>query len=65
MPHDHVSWNRLDELNSIVCLEISDLVFDLANNSEISHIEHKLGVDVDLIRDFPQSIFDEEDVASL
>ena len=49
MPHDHVSRDRLDELNCIVCLEISNLVFDFTNNSEVVHIEHELGVDIDLI----------------
>ena len=65
MSHDLVSWDRLDELNSIVSLEISNLVFDFTNNSEVSHIEHELSVDVDLIRDLSQSIFDKQDVASL
>ena len=65
VPHDHVSWNRLDELNCIVRLEISNLVFDFTNNSEVVHIEHELCVDIDLIRDLSQSIFDKKDVASL
>ena len=65
VPHDHVSWNGLDELNCIVRLEISNLVFDFTNNSEVVHIEHELCVDIDLIRDLSQSIFDKKDVTSL
>ena len=46
MPDDLVSWNRLDQLDLIVSLEIGHLVPHLADNLEVGGTEHELHVDV-------------------
>ena len=65
MPDYLIGRNCLDELNRVVCLEISDLVLDFTNYSEVINVEDQLGVDIYLIGDLPQSVFDKEDVPSL
>ena len=67
MSHNLVGWDGLDELDSVVSLEISHRasVFNLSNDSKVRYIEDKLDVDIDLVGDFPQCVFDEKDVASL
>lgn len=59
---DHVSydliwWNCLNQLYSVIRLEVSHLVFDFPDNSEICNIEDKLHIDINLVRNFPQCIF--------
>ena len=46
MPDDLVSWNRLDQLDLIVSLEIGHLVSHLANDLEVGGAEHELHVDI-------------------
>ena len=65
MPNDLISWNCLNQLNGVIGLEISNLIFDFSNNPEVCHIEYELRVNVDLIRDFSQSVFDKKNVTSL
>ena len=67
MPHNLVSWDGLYELYSVVSLEVCHRtgVFDLSNDSKVCYIEDKLDVDIDLIGNFPQCVFDKKDVTSL
>ena len=47
MSDDLVGRDCLDQLDLIVGLEISHLVFDLTDNLEVVATEHELDVDVD------------------
>ena len=42
-----VSWDCLNQLNLVVCLEVSHLILHLANYFEVVTAEHQLDVDVD------------------
>ena len=47
MSDNLVSWDCLNQLNLIICLEISHLVFSLTDDLEVRAAEHELHVDVD------------------
>ena len=49
MPDDLVSWDRFDQLDRVVGLEVSHLVLDSSNDFEIRGAEHQLHVDVDSV----------------
>lgn len=62
MPDDMISLNRLKQSKLSISLEITDLIFDLSDNLNISGVKLHLSVNVKLIRNLSECIGDKDDL---
>ena len=61
-----VSRDGFYQLNCVICLEIchSRNILDFTNHPEVVHIEYELSVYVDLIRNFSERVFYQQNMTS-
>ena len=61
-----ISWNGFDQLNRVVCLEICHRcdILDFTNHPEVVYIEYELSVYVNLIRNFSEGVFYQQNMTS-
>ena len=65
MSDDLVGWDCLNQLDLIIGLEISHLVFSLSNNLKVGAAEHELHVDVDGYWNLADSVLHKQDHSTL
>ena len=61
-----ISWYGFDQLNGVISLEICHCrdILDFTNHPEVVHIEYKLSIYVDLIRNFSERVFYKQNMTS-